>query len=191
MALANTEESWGWPARVLHWVMAALILFMIVGGLMMVRENDLVMRIEQFQFHKSVGFTIFVLALLRVGWRISQPLPNLPSKMPSWQRHLSRVSHWTLYLLILTVPITGWLYASATPLNDVDAYPMQFRNMVFGLFDMPDPFPTGDAALSQMFRTAHNLLGKLLMIAVVFHILASLKHHFVDRDHVLKRMIGG
>ena len=96
-----------------------------------------------------------------------------------------------LYILIIAIPVSGWLMVTSSPLNDPGAYPTQIRNMVFGLFEMPDPFATGNEALSRALRTLHDILGKLLILTLLAHIGASLKHHFIDRDNILRRMIRG
>ena len=192
MALHSTTESWGLIARLFHWVMAVMILLMLAGGLRMSAETDLIERFNMVQQHKSIGFTVFVLAVLRILWRWRSPrTPTLPDAMPRWQVRASHISHVMLYILIIAIPVSGWLMVTSSPLNDPGAYPTQIRNMVFGLFEMPDPFATGNEALSRALRTLHDILGKLLILTLLAHIGASLKHHFIDRDNILRRMIRG
>ena len=192
MALHNTNTAWGWPARLIHWVMALMIFAMLIFGTIMANTTDLIQQFEMVQSHKSVGFTVFVLAILRVIWRFSSPrTPTLPDHMPRWQVAASHASHHLLYVLIIVIPLSGWLMVTSSPLNDEGAYPMQVRNMVWGLFEMPDLFATGNQALSEAFGLAHWVFTRLLMLILAVHILAALKHHFVDRDTILRRMIRG
>jgi len=193
MSVKNTSQTWGWPARVLHWVMALMILMSLLGGFYMINvETDLVARFQAIQTHKSFGFVIFTLAVLRLVWRFVQPTsPSLPSDMPRWQRQASHASHIALYGLMLWMPLSGWLMSSASPLNNEGAYPVQVKNMVFGLFEMPDPFPNGSDALMQPFLIAHNVGAFALAALLLIHLAAALKHHFVDKDAILRRMVRG
>lgn len=192
MSLRNTREAWGWPARALHWAMAALVLFMLGLGVWMVNFTpDLLAQYELTQVHKSFGFTVFVLALLRLGWRLANRAPDLPADMPGWERRVAAVTHVALYVLILAMPVTGWLQVSASPLNDAGAVPFRIPNMVFGLFEMPDPFPTGSEALTDALVNVHNTLAVLLALVLALHVAGALKHHLVNRDAVLRRMVRG
>ena len=192
MSAMNTTDGWGWIARVLHWVMALMISALLgVGTWMANFEKDLIAQFQLVQTHKSFGFTVFVLAVLRVIWRLVNPTPKLPDTMPRWQKGASHASHLALYLLIIAMPLTGWLMSSASPLNDPGAYPVQIKNMVFGLFEMPDPYPSGSKELSEAFGTAHMIFAILLAVILIVHLAAALKHHFFDRDRILTRMIKG
>ncbi|HEU0222865.1 MAG TPA: cytochrome b [Paracoccaceae bacterium] len=189
MAMMNTREGWGWPARVIHWTMAVLILFMTGLGLYMANAfapGDLA-SYPWFQLHKSWGFVVFVLAALRLAWRlVNRETPELPPGMPGWERFSAQAVHVALYLLILAIPVTGWLMVSASPLQDLGV-----PNRVFGLFDFPDPFRPGSAELAEQFRRLHVSLWIALMATLVLHVGGAVKHHFIARDSVLRRMIVG
>lgn len=173
--------------------MAALILLILTLGVYMARiEQNLIVQYRLIQFHKSLGAAIFALALLRIAWRVGQPgHPPLPVSIPAWQRRAARCSHLALYVLMLAIPLSGWLMASASPLNDVDAVPFRIPNTVFGLFDLPDPFPEGSEQLETVFRRAHGALALGMALLVALHVAAALKHHLVDGDSVLRRMWRG
>ncbi|QHQ37105.1 cytochrome b [Algicella marina] len=193
MSLKNTTTAWGWPARTLHWLMAIIIIGLLIVGTYMA-DLDLFdpNRYSLTQTHKSFGFVAFVLAVLRVGWRFANPsTPALPAAMPAWQKLASHASHYALYVLIFAMPLTGWLMASSSPLNDEGAYPTRIANKVFGLFEMPDPFPTGSEDLSEFFGEAHEIAASLMMLILLVHVAAALKHHFIDKDTILRRMIRG
>lgn len=188
MGVGNTATGWGWPARLLHWLMAALILFQIGLGLWMVwLVGDVVRQFSLYQTHKSWGFVIFSLALIRVVWRLTHPAPELPARMGRLEAALARGVHLALYLLMLLVPLTGWLTASASTLQDR----FGLRNMVFGLFELPDPFRPSTEALELAFRGLHAGAVSLLALLVLGHAGAALRHHFLRRDTVLRRMVLG
>lgn len=193
MGLMNTTTGWGWPARLLHWGVAALILFMLglgfyIANVLTGTDSDTLMaRFSLTQTHKSWGVVVFALACLRLGWRLVNPTPALPDTMSAAERLLAHAGHYGLYACMFAMPLTGWLMASASPLQD--AYGI--KNMVFGQFEMPDPFVPGSEALVERFGAAHEAVAILLAVLLAGHAGAALKHHFIDRDTVLKRMIGG
>lgn len=192
MPLRNTRESWGWPARLLHWLMAGLILFMLGLGFYMSNfVQSLIDRLELTQIHKSFGFVVFVLALVRIGWRLANPTPALPAHMGRLERRLAHGVHALIYVLVIVMPVTGWLMASSSPLNDPDAYPFRIPNMVFELFELPDPYPIGDKALSETFLTIHLWSGVALGVLILGHMLAAIKHQSIDRDGLIRRMLLG
>lgn len=188
MGLRNTDAGWGFVARLLHWSMALLILGMSALGIWMTeafRPGDLA-AYPFFQMHKSWGFVVLALAVLRVLWRAANPTPALPAHMPGWERLLAHAGHLALYVLLFAMPVSGWLMVSASPLQD-----MGVPNMVFGLFAMPDPFVPGSAELTERLRSLHATLWIALAVLVGLHVLAALKHQGIDRDNVLRRMILG
>lgn len=193
MALKNTSDAWGWVARAFHWVMALMILILLgVGFYMTEIEQDLIRQFQLTQTHKSFGFVVFILAILRVVWKFrAGPTPSLPSHMPRWQKSASHISHIMLYILMFWMPLSGWLMASASPLNNEGAYPARIANKVFGLFELPDPFLNGTKELTEIFANAHwfGAVGIVLILAI--HVGAALKHHFLEHDTILMRMIKG
>ena len=191
MSLRNTRARWGWPAKLLHWTMAILIIGLALVGTWMANFlNDMVLQIEVTQWHKSFGFVVFVLAVLRVVWRWANPVSPLPpADQPAWERWTAHGTHWALYVLMFVMPLSGWLMASASEFNDPGAYPMQIKNMVFGLFELPDPIAPGDEALEAIFHTIHAWSSYLLAALLLLHIGGALKHHFKDKDSILRRML--
>ena len=186
MAIFNTAERWGSITKFLHWSMM-LVIFGLVGmGIYMTDYLDDLEAYDLIQTHKSWGFVAFSLAALRVVWRLLSPkTPDLPEAMPKWERMAAQGIHIALYVLIFALPLSGWLMASASTVQDLYGIP----NMVFGLFAMPDPFVPGDAALSKFFAGVHETCVKLLFLCLALHVGGALKHHFVARDAVLRRML--
>lgn len=189
MGATDSAAGWGWITRLLHWTMAALILFQLgLGAWMANVVDDLIRQFQLTQTHKSWGFVIFVLALARIAWRLAnRTRPGLPPTMPAWQVRAAAASHGLLYALMLILPLSGWAYASASPLQDL----LGIENEVFGRFALPDPWVPGNAAVADAARAVHRWAAILLALVLAVHVAAALKHHAVDRDGVLARMVRG
>lgn len=193
MKIRNDAAGWGLPARILHWSMAILIVAMLAVGWYMVNvltPADLMLRFQLTQTHKSFGFVVFALALVRVLWRLANPTP-VPPAGSALEHAVAHWAHRALYALMLLLPLTGWLMASASPLNDAGAYPMQIRNMVFGLFELPDPVAPGSATLEAVFKVMHLAAAIAMAALLLAHAAAALFHHLVRRDRTLSRMVSG
>lgn len=188
MTVRNTTESWGLPARLLHWSMAALILFQFGLGVYMTEAvSDLLERFRLIQIHKSWGFVIFALALARLAWRIVNPTPAMPDGTPRLRARAASISHALLYLLMLALPASGWIMVSAAPVQDL----LGIDNMVFGWFALPDPWSPGVEAIELAAKRTHVVAALALAILLVAHAAAAIWHHLVDRDRVLTRMTFG
>lgn len=188
MSLRNRPDGWGWPARALHWASAGVILFMLGLGFWMTGwVTDVFRQFPLFQLHKSWGFVAFALALVRIGWRLANPTPAPEGPIPRWQEAARIGAHGALYALTLALPLTGWLTASASELQETYG----IRNMVFGLFPLPDPIQPGDKALTELFGTLHAICAWTLIGVLVLHVGAALAHHLVARDRTLTRMVAG
>jgi cytochrome b561 len=176
----RTEVSvrYGAVAQLLHWLVAALIVAAFWIGLSMVDMKMSPTKLKLFSYHKWIGVTVFALALLRVGWRVYRPAPPLPATLPAWRRQASTLSHHLLYLLIVLVPLTGWMMSSAKG----------FQTVYFGVLPIPDLLAK-NADLGKQLESLHWAVNKLLLIVTGVHVGAALKHHFIDRDGVLLRML--
>ncbi|HEX4302270.1 MAG TPA: cytochrome b [Rhizomicrobium sp.] len=191
MAARNTLLRYGGVAMAFHWLIAALIVTNIALGLwfgeFMAHQDAL--RFPVVQIHKSIGLTVLVLSVLRLGWRLINPVPALPRGMSAWMRVMAHLSHFTLYFLMIVIPLTGWLLVSASPLGNPTNY--------FWLFGWPNlPFFTGMTRaalhpLHDLFGTTHVVLAWLSIAAILLHVGAALYHHFLRRDDVLRRMLPG
>lgn len=168
-------------AIVLHWTIALLILSLIVFGLLMTQEW-VPKRFVLYQWHKSVGVLVLVLSVARLIWRLTHRPPTLPSAMPTWQRSASHATHGLFYALLIVMPILGWAMVTASELP--------VPTVLFNLIPLPDMpgIPEADA-VSARFRLLHEIGAKLFIALIVLHIGAALKHHFKDRDDILRRMV--
>lgn len=193
MALRNSVTGWGWLARLFHWSMAVIIIGLLVMGFIIAEiltgtdSDTLLLKFTLTQDHKSWGFVAFALACLRIVWRWVNPSPALPEGMSAFERFLAHAGHYGLYVCMFLMPVSGWLMASASPLQD--AYGI--KNLVFRQFELPDPFVPGSEELVSVFATIHAAAGLVLALLLLGHVAAALKHHFINRDSVLRRMIRG
>jgi cytochrome b561 len=168
---------YGNAAIVLHWLTAALIVANLLLGISMVPLPITPKKLHWYAWHKWIGITVFLLACLRLAWRRFSP-PPLPVAMPEWQRRGAALSHLLLYALLLVIPVSGWLYSSSTGVQVV----------YLGLIPLPDLVPN-DKALAHVLRQTHVALNFTLFALVCVHSGAALKHHFIDRDPALTRML--
>ena len=166
-------------AIALHWLMAVMIIANFTLGLVMVDIAGLTpAKLRYFSWHKWAGVTILLLATVRLLWRLSHPAPALPDTMPAWEKLAARASHTLLYVLLFAVPLSGYFYSLAAGVPVV----------YFGVVELPVLIDK-DAALKPVLQTVHYGLNMLLAATVALHVLAALKHQFIDRDSVLKRML--
>lgn len=186
--LRDGTEGWGVVSRALHWGMAGLILFQLALGVWMVRVPDLIRRFDLTQLHKSWGTVVFLLALLRILWRALAPArPALPAAMPVWQRRAAGASHLALYALMLLLPLSGWILASASPTQDL----LHMQNFVFGRWPLPDPFVPGSASVEAAARLGHVAAAWGLAAVLALHAGAAVWHQLVCRDGLMGRMLHG
>ncbi|MGV3769412.1 MAG: cytochrome b [Sphingobium phenoxybenzoativorans] len=164
-------------ARWLHWTIALLVIFNIVGGIF---HDALGKAFPVMPLHKAAGITILFLTLARIVWRLSHPAPPLPSAMPAWEKLAANATHFAFYALLLIVPLTGWIMTSAGD------RPLTW----FWLFDIPKFGVTKGEAVVDISRGGHGVLGLLFGLLALLHIGAALRHHFVLKDGVLRRMTG-
>lgn len=165
-------------ARLLHWVIAALIVVQFVLANLAEDNPSKLQQLSLLARHKSFGMTILMLVIIRLAWRLFHPAPELPASMKPWERRLARLTHGAFYFLLFAMPLAGWLMSSA-------------RNISvswFDLFTWPDLIPVNKAAF-KFFDTAHTVMAKVLFVLAILHILAALKHYFIDKDDVLQRML--
>ena len=165
------------PAIALHWVLALALFTSFSVGVYMADLPFSPQRLKLYNWHKWAGVTILLLSALRLGWRLThRPPADLPA--PAWQLRAAHLTHGALYALFFAVPLVGWAYSSAA------GFPIVW----FGVLPLPD-FVSPDKALAGAIKPWHGALAWTLAALVVLHIAAALKHHFVDRDGLLRRML--
>ncbi len=167
------------PAAVaFHWVLAVLIIANLVFGLYTVNLPLSPQKLKLFSYHKWVGVTVLLLSAARLLWRATHAAPALPAAMKPWEARLAHFSHALLYALFFAAPLTGWLFSSAAG----------FQTVYLGVLPIPDLL-SKNKELADVLKVTHHWINYTMAAVIVLHIAAALKHHFVDRDDVLARML--
>ncbi len=173
MALHYTKT-----AKAMHWLMAFLFFGLLALGFYM---HDLPLspeKLKLYSWHKWAGVTAFLLVWLRLFWRVTHRPPALPESMPKTTQLAAHAGHFMLYVLMIAIPLSGWLMSSAKG----------FQTVWFGVLPIPDLLDknkeTGD-----LLQTLHMGLNLLFVAVIAGHIGAALKHHFIDKDDILTRML--
>jgi cytochrome b561 len=184
--LRNTSTGYGAIAIAFHWAMAVLIIGMLALGIYMHELPPTEQATFQlYQLHKSIGFVVLALAVVRLAWRLINPAPRLPSGMHPLEKLAAHLGHIGIYLLIFAIPISGWFMVSASPWG--------IPTILFNVFPVPHlPIPESLGSKDQaegFFKLLHEYGAFLLIGLIVVHIAAALKHHFIARDETLKRMV--
>lgn len=164
-------------AIALHWFIALAVLGQIALGWWMqeIPKDPVGPRVNAFNLHKSIGLTILALMALRLIWRATHRAPALPM-MPAWQAKAAHINHWVLYICLFLQPLTGYVGSA------VSGYPVRY----FGLL-LPE-WAAKSIPLKDFLSTAHFVNSCVLVTAIAIHVAAALKHQFVDRDNLLRRM---
>lgn len=166
-------------AMLLHWLVAILIIAAFFLGLTMVDIKGFSpTKLKYYSWHKWLGVTVLLLAAVRILWRKANVPPPPLASIPQWQAKVADAMHYALYFFMFAVPLSGYLYTTASNVPVV----------YLGLYQIPALFE-GNAELKALFKTVHYWLTMSLAALVAVHVLAALKHHFIDRDGVLKRML--
>jgi len=172
-----TELHYTRTAVALHWAVAGLILAGLFMGWTMTSMEITPQRLQVYNYHKWIGVTVLALALVRLAWRTTHAAPALPT-MPRWQRVAARSGHGLLYVLMLAVPIAGWIYSNAS------GYPVVY----LGKLPLPN-LVERDRELAAAWVQVHGNLAMILAVLVGLHVLAALQHQFITRDNTLRRML--
>lgn len=176
----NEIRRYGIVAQTLHWVIAVMVFTMFGLGYYM---EDLPLgqqKLELYTLHKSLGITIFALAVVRLGWRLTHPAPPLPAGMSDLERRAAHAVHWLIYALIFVQPAIGFLQSNAA----------NFPVVVWDVLPLP-ALIGADEQLGEDLAGLHSIVGNTLAVLVLLHVAAALRHHFVLRDDVLRRMLPG
>ena len=169
-------------AIVLHWLLALVIVAMFGVGVYMTDLPFSPLRLKLYNWHKWAGIIILALTVLRLLWRVTHRPPALPraisQAMPGWQMQAYHATHHVMYALFFAVPLAGWAYSSAAG----------FPIVLFGQIPLPDLL-AANKELAELIKPLHELTALALMALAGLHIAAAFKHHLVDRDGLLSRML--
>jgi cytochrome b561 len=176
LSLKNSDTHFGLVAILFHWVMAILIIGLLALGLYMVELPISLQKLKLYGWHKEYGCLVLFLVIARLLWRIINITPQW--SLPRWEKWAAGLMHWSFYVLMFAMPISGWFITSAAGL------PASF----FGLFTLPNLLAP-DEKWRGLFEWVHRWLGYGLIAALFLHVSAALKHHFINKDQILRRMI--
>jgi len=165
-------------AIALHWLIALLIFVAFPVGLYMVDLPLSPQKLKIISWHKWAGITVLALVLVRLAWRATHRPPALPDSMSGIEKLAAHGAHHLLYLLMIVVPMAGWLMSSAKG----------FKVVWFGVLPLPDLIGKSES-LAELFESTHEILAWLMALIVVAHAAAAIKHHVVARDGILARML--
>lgn len=162
----------------LHWLIALAIIATFTLGLYMTGLQLSPTKLKIYAWHKWAGVTIWLLVWVRVFWRMTHRPPELPTTMPRWQQTAATLMHMLIYLLMIAIPISGWLMSSAKG----------FQTVYFAIVPLPD-LVAKNKALGDQLATLHEVLNFTMAGLILAHAAAAIKHHIIDHDEVLVRML--
>ena len=165
-------------AKILHWLMAILLFGLLALGFYM---QDLPLspdKLKLYSWHKWAGVTAFLLVAFRLFWRVTHRPPALPESMPKIMQFAAHAGHLMLYVLMIAIPLSGWLMSSAKG----------FQTVYFGVLPIPDLLDK-NKEVGDLLALVHKSLNLLFVAVLAGHIGAALKHHFIDKDDILTRML--
>lgn len=177
MQITNTPNRYGIVIIFLHWLMAIIMIGLVILGLYMTGLPVSLEKLKLYGWHKEYGTLILFLAMFRIVWRIGNITPLLPAIMPLWEKLAAHAVHWAFYFFMFALPITGWLLSSAAGLSP----------SFFGLFTLPNLIAP-DQYLLHLFTVIHKWLAYALIATFFAHVGAALKHHFINKDDILRRI---
>lgn len=176
-SLPEAPDRYSGVAIALHWLIAVLIAGQIAFGWFLEEiPRGIPMRGFYVNLHKSTGLTIALLIVLRLGWRLVRPPPELPSFVPKWERVASTTNHLALYVCMLVMPLSGYIAANFS----------KYGVKLFNVILLP-PWGVDDKRIYAVFNTTHVVTSYLFVTLIALHVLAALRHAF-HRDGVFARM---
>ncbi|MEP5760327.1 MAG: cytochrome b/b6 domain-containing protein [Litoreibacter sp.] len=188
--IVNSKHTYGGLTKMFHWLTAFLIITLIPLGFIAQRlpyetSEQLSQKAWLFSLHKTLGIAVFLVAVLRIIWALIQPKPGLLNANKRFESWLAETIHWLLYASLVLVPLTGWVHHSAT--TGFAAIWPPISNLV----GQSLPLVPKSETVAHIFSSLHIIFGRVLALSLLLHIAGALKHHFIDRDLTLQRMLPG
>lgn len=178
MNLKNTGEHYGNVTKTLHWTISILVIVMLILGALL-DDIPKPLKFQMYTLHKSIGISILGLMAFRLVWRLINPRPVLPNNTPNWEKWFANGSHAMFYILLIAMPLTGWIMSTAS--GHIPDF--------FWLVKFPLPFIAKNKPLAKTFETIHTYIAWSIVALLCLHVMGALKHHFIDKDNVLTRML--
>ena len=165
-------------AKFFHWSIALMILFNLLSGTIIAYFRDFCLQTGLYEMHKQSGLIILILAICRVAWRVSHHYPSLRTLLPDNEILLARFGHLSLYFLMFAVPISGKIYAQSFG-----------KSVAILWFKLPTIIPVQNKVTVAQYLGYHKYLAVSIATMICVHIIAALKHHFIDKNSVLYRIL--
>ena len=182
MIWRNTTERYGIVAQGFHWIVALCVIGLLIVGLLMTEMKQGPDMFKVYALHKSVGITVLVLAVLHLIWKLSNAHPRSLPTHQKWEKFLATLVHVFLYFAIIGMPLSGWIMSSAK------GYPVN----LFWIEGLTLPNLVGPSEeVAKRANQFHELAAYALIAAIGLHFAGALKHHVIDKDSTLRRMIPG
>lgn len=178
MIWKNTTERFGAVAKNFHWLIAAIVVCLIGVGLYISDLDPSPLKFSLSFWHKSFGITVLALMVLRLVWRFANTQPAALANHKKWEKLFAKAIHGVLYICLFAMPLSGWAMSSAKG----------FSVSVFGWFTLPD-IAGQNKELGHLLREAHEIIANVLIVCIVLHFGGALKHHIIDKDSTLRRML--
>lgn len=181
MQLKNTRTTYGSITKLFHWVVATLFIlqFYWIGAKKYVLPPKSELGIKYLvSYHKPVGTILLVVGILMVLWRFINIKPYYLKEMPAWEKVIAKITQYLLYICILLMPLSGVMMTRFSG-RTID---------MFGYFTIP-AFAQKNQDMASLFHEIHEYVGYVAFFIIILHTLAALKHHFYDKDNILKRML--
>ena len=177
MSLKNTTDHYGLIAKAFHWSMALIMMGLVLLGMYMVDLDRTPFKFELYGWHKSFGILILAMVIGRLIWKHMNPKPVAMDTHQKWEKILAKLAHIFLYLSMIGMPLTGWLMSSA------GGHPVKFFGVEIPALMEKNP------EFGKLMNQTHEILSYMLIAAIILHAAGAFKHHFVDKDNTLKRMM--
>lgn len=174
----NTDLEYGSVSKFLHWLLIITLVVMFCIGFFNDDISDKALAGVLMRFHKSLGLCLLAIMIVMLLWRGMNPKPQWPTDMPQWERLLAHLTHSLIYLLLILMPVAGWIMTTAANRSPV----------FFGLFTIKAPFISPNKTLAQVAGELHEIIAWTLLALIALHILGALKHYFIDKNTILQRM---
>lgn len=178
MQLKNTKNKYGSVSKLLHWLVALLVISLMIFGFYM-EEISGIYRGTVYSIHKTTGIFVMLITFIRAFWMLTNPKPDLPDGTSKIEKIFAHGTHYLFYLLLFIMPLSGWVMSCAY------GHPPSF----FGLFSLSLPMISKSIFIASLAKSVHTITAWLLVFLLLSHVAAALKHHFINKDMVLSRML--
>ena len=179
MSLRNTDTQYGCVTKTLHWIVMILVISMLIAGFFMGDIPSKPIKGQVYTLHKLIGLFLLCIGIVFLFWSKTGSKPKYPAEMKCWEKGLAKLIQICLFIVLIGMPLAGWTLSSAA-----GYYPS-----FFGLFEIPMPWIPKSEALKNTAGDMHYYFAWTFVVLISIHALGALKHHFIDKNDVLKRMM--